>query len=164
MLEPYPLPVSLRQEWHELLPHLTTEREFLDIVLHASADNVSKRLEEWARSAMLSRGDPIGNLVDYMARLCQGEIQPPPIPSRKSVTLAGPFPLPSWMRYEYGKLRARLFPFEEIPLDRVEPEYRYDVACQGEIDGRVSKWSEYLSSYIEMRQVRNTSTTSNRSF
>lgn len=153
MLEPYPLPVSLRHEWYELLPHLTTEKEFLDVVLLGSEDSVSKRLEEWARSVMLSRGDPIWNLADYLARLCHGEIQPPPIPSRKSVTLSGGVPLPSWLRFEYGKLRTKLFPPELIPLDQVHPEYKYDVTSQGEIDGRVRKWSEFLSSYIQERQV-----------
>lgn len=153
MLEPYSLPASLCQEWHKLLPHLTTEQEFMDISLFGSADSLSKPLEDWARSTMLSQGDPIWNLVDYLARLCRGKIEPPPIPSRKSVTLPERSLLPSWFLFEYSRLRMRLQPPEPIPFDQVHPERKHDVISSGEINERVSKWNEFLSSYIQTCQV-----------
>ncbi len=148
MLEPYPLPISLQQDWHELLPHLTNEREFIDVLLVDSADVASKPLGEWARSAMLSQGDPILNLVDYLARLCQGKIQRPPIPSKNSVSLPGRFPLPPWLLFEYRKLRLRLQPPEHIPFDQVEPDRKHDVISASDINERVNKWDTFMSNSV----------------
>lgn len=152
MLEPYPLPVSLRQDWHKLLPHLTNEQEFLSSTLGKSTKNTGKSLEQWARTTMISRGDPIRNLTDYLARLCQGKINRPLIPSRKSVTLPGRIPFPSWMLFEYRRLITRLRPPDAILPSQIHPEYKNDVVNLVEINQRVNQWTDLLSNDMHRQQ------------
>lgn len=147
MVEPYPFPHSLRQGWHELLPHITSRQEFLSILSNATGNEAGKQLGEWARATMLSSGDPIGQLADYIAQLLHGEIYPPPKATRQSVTMPGHDLFPGWFRY--GLRKFRQWGALHIPgvAFRIPSEDVYDVAVQKEIPQRLEKWEHILDNY-----------------
>jgi surface carbohydrate biosynthesis protein len=145
MLEPYPIPASLQVEWHALVPRLKTQADFLQACSNPAGTGRDCQLANWARSTMMAHGDAIWNIADYLARLCRGEIQPPPIPSRKSVTLPGRLPLPPWLLFEYRRIRWK--GHRRTPPGKIHPEYAKDVVGQDEIEQRVSRWNQVLAGY-----------------
>lgn len=161
MLEPYPLSEALAQEWHQLIPHLTTSAQFLEVCRSTTSLVEDKRLGEWARSTMMANGDPIQNLVDQLGRICQGVVPLPSAPSRASITLLGKYPLPKWLLYELRLWRTRIFlrtppvilAFYRKLFGRngsitVDPEYEIDVVSQEEIPRKVQRWKQVLANRV----------------
>ena len=68
MLEPIPIPASLYCDWYDFVSRLHTSTEFEEACL-APVDNNYLRLQMWAEDAMLSNGDPISGLADFIANL-----------------------------------------------------------------------------------------------
>ena len=132
-----------------MLPRISSQAELLNVALDGVVKESGKLLGEWARSNMLSRGDPIRTLVDHLAGLCRGDIQPPAVPSRASVPPPGRLPFPALGIYEYRNMRVWttlrrpvLRPRPPVPI---HPESEYDVAALDEIPARVAKWEHVLA-------------------
>ena len=146
MLEPYPIPSSLHMEWHNLVPHIRTESEFLNLWRDGPGGG-AHRLGHWARATMMAHGDAVWNVADYLARICRGEIEPPPVPSRKDVTPAGRFPDPTWLSwplFEYRRIRAKQQ--RHKLAGRTEPAGE-DAGSQPEMERRVNKWKQVLAAH-----------------
>ena len=143
MITPIEVPTPLRQQWHDLVPRLRTEADFLATCLQSSDPNSQRPLERWARSILMSSGDAIEHLADYMARLVKGEIDRPPVPSRLCATAQGLQPqIPKWIWYIFRRSRARfrrLVPF--TPDVATVREY----VPMEEIERRIGRWDAVLS-------------------
>jgi surface carbohydrate biosynthesis protein len=68
MVEPIPIPESLSCDWYGLVPRIYDSQGFEQACL-APVENNSCDLQRWAESEMLSKGDPIEGLVDFIAKL-----------------------------------------------------------------------------------------------
>jgi surface carbohydrate biosynthesis protein len=141
MVEPYPIPQSLSMDWHHLLPHLHTYAEFQNAAFGLDSDR-DNRLRDWAGETMMSKGDSISNLVEYLAGLCRGEVRKPPRPKRWSVMAPGRYRLPAWLRFEY--YRRRDSKNRRTPSKGVSQAYEMDMIASSEIEDRVSKWARVL--------------------
>jgi len=158
ILEPYPIPKSLRQDWHRLVPRVTSEVEFLNVCLNRSGRLAHDRLGTWARSTLLARGDPIQNVVDQLAKICRGESLLPPTPTWQSVTPDVGRPLPRWLIYAYYRLYFEVLRWAppyfvywyrrlrgRKPVVGVDPEYEADMVDQDEIQRRVRRWEHVFT-------------------
>lgn len=144
MLEPYPIPESLRVGWHDHLPHLKSYDEFLARCILST--EVDSPLGRWARQNLMSNGDAIHRMADFIARLLQETLALPPSPSWETAV-----PDPDYRRYIqlrriYRKARYLL----GIPkIEPVSPEYLKDVKNVEEINERIQKWKDLL--YTSLR-------------
>lgn len=143
MLEPFELLPALRQEWHKLIAHAATEQEFLKICGDAPDVQSSTRLGAWARMALMSRGDTIRNLVDYVARICRGEIPRPGVAPAHSLTLPSARPVPWWVAY--WRRRIPLMLTTPKVRSEIEPDRLPDVLAFQEIDARIDRWAHVLN-------------------
>jgi surface carbohydrate biosynthesis protein len=143
MVTPFPVPAPLRQEWHNLVPHLTTEREFVAACLDGTDQTPDDRLANWARATFISRGDPIANLADYIARVATGRADRPAVPSRLCATAQGDRPdVPKGIWFLFRRLRSmyrRLVPFT--------PDFTRlrEFVSVGDIQQRIERWEALLT-------------------
>jgi surface carbohydrate biosynthesis protein len=68
MVEPLPIPESLSCDWYALVPRLHGCAEFEQACL-TPMENSNRELQKWAEGAMLSNGDPIRGLADFIVGL-----------------------------------------------------------------------------------------------
>jgi surface carbohydrate biosynthesis protein len=144
MVTPFPVPASLHQVWHPLVPHIESEEALFASTLGAAGAPRSRTLEAWARSRLMSRGDPIDNLATYIARVATGRVARPPVPSRLCATAQGDrYDVPKWAWFAFRRLRARYWRIAPPSPDVTGlPEY---VPLE-EIERRVSRWETVLRS------------------
>ncbi len=144
ILEPVPWPESLRIAWHDHVPHVRSEQQLLDAVLAPSSGGDSA-LATWARTALMSRGDPIVRIADQLARIHARTVPVPEPPPWWSVT---PEPRLGMPRRAYYHLR-RGFPTSLWPpFRRVDPTIAGDVAAAAEVPERVRRWGPILDPYL----------------
>jgi hypothetical protein len=151
ILVPYPIPSSLDQEWHRLVPQVLTLAEFLDIYATNSNIGGNNRLQEWAWAAMLAHGDPILNLAHLLSQICWRQVPLPSVPSKATITSLNGARLPAALLCEYRKFRLDLAARQSAQPREIPLEYQYDVACQDEVEHRVQKWGQILASYAETK-------------
>ena len=77
MLEPKPLPDPLWSIWNDDADSLTTQDAFLAACLDERTAARDQKLNAWAHANLLAHGDPIENLVEYIARVCDGRVTLP---------------------------------------------------------------------------------------
>ncbi len=70
MVEPLPLIESFQASWQKYLPRIKTADEFRRVCEQGSGDNGAE-LRKWAISEMLSAGDPIVRLAQFLMNLVQ---------------------------------------------------------------------------------------------
>jgi surface carbohydrate biosynthesis protein len=143
MVEPYDLPADLRQEWHSLLPHMKTEEEFVSYCTGGHEKVHENKLGTWARNIMMGNGDSIMNLVDYLARICRGEVAVPARAHWRTVTIPGLYPLPQEILYPFRRLKT--FFGKGKSRDDVEEEYRGDVNALAALPLRLDRWNSILA-------------------
>ena len=144
ILEPVPLPASLHSEWHALLPHLRSEQELFAAALTPPGDGDSP-LGQWARSTLLSKGDPIVRIADQLARIRAGSAPVPEPAPWRSITPETRFGIPSRLLYEARRrFPTPLWP----PFRRVDPMLVGDVAAAREVPERVQRWGPILDAYL----------------
>ena len=68
MLEPIPIPESLYCDWYELVPRIHSIAEFEEACFVPKGNN-DQKLQTWAQDTMLSNGDPIAGLANFIAEL-----------------------------------------------------------------------------------------------
>ena len=71
MVEPIPIPEALSCDWYGLVSRIYNTVEFEQACL-TPAKNNNCDLQTWAEGEMLSNGDPIKGLADFIAGLVQG--------------------------------------------------------------------------------------------
>ncbi len=148
MLEPLPIPDSIHMSWHDLAPHVQTLSDFETVCSGVSAADM--RLGNWARRTMLGNGDPIRNLVRFLAQVATGDVPPPPPVARDDIPLPkrAPLPVPTPLLFEYHRAvhkyqnwRVRM---TKTPV-RPSPTFEKDVLSGSEIERRVNLWKPILS-------------------
>ena len=144
ILEPVPWPESLHADWHALLPHLRTEEEVMAAVL-TPREGGDSPLARWARSALMSTGDPIVRIADELARIRAGSVPIPEPPPWWSITPEARFGIPPRLLYE---LRRRFPTSLWPPFRRADPMLVGDVAAAQEVPERVRRWGPILDEYL----------------
>ena len=153
MFAPIPFPDFLHAEWYHLAPRAESLSEFLEMVISPTSATNSQPLRAWAERTMMKHGDPISNLVDYLAAVYRGETPVPDQPSNSDLAIPAPQQAPrasrgskwprwvrriwAWMRMVMG--RQRVSAHEQDEFDD------HDVAQ------RVSKWAQVLGEGLEER-------------
>lgn len=144
MVAPFPIPPPLHQEWHDLVPRITTEEEFLAVCLQNRESGEQRALQEWARSTFMSTGDAIENLAAYIDQLAAGATVRPPIPPRLVATAQGDWRrVPKWVWYVFRRLRARYRRFVPLPANRSQVK---EFVSADDINARIDRWREVLAS------------------
>jgi len=143
LLEPYPIPKFLHSDWHDYITHLKTPGECTEACLNGFMISDNDQLASWARTTMQPRGDAIWNLAEFLAKICRGEIQPPSLPNRKTVTKTGRFRLPKWALYEYRRIRHQKL--RRNAAVRILPVHENDHLSPIEIEQRTDKWKHLLA-------------------
>jgi surface carbohydrate biosynthesis protein len=141
IIAPLPIPVQLHVDWHDLIPHVNTQNDFIRLIGSDISEN--PELKYWAHSSMMAKGDPIHNLTDYLAKFLQDEIEvPPPLPYKTVAFWFKVIP-PAWMWSLYRRLKL----FLRHPVTGgVDPNYLKDYVSQNGIRTRVQKWMYLLTS------------------
>lgn len=139
MLEPYPIPEALRVSWHDHLPHIETYDEFL--AQCTMITDLDSSLGRWARKTLMSNGDSIHRMADFIAQLLKGILALPPSASWKAVV-----PDPGYRGYiQLRRLYRGMRYLLGIPkIEPVPPEYLKDVTSPEMINDKIEKWMDLL--------------------
>jgi surface carbohydrate biosynthesis protein len=144
MVTPFAVPASLHQEWHSLVPRIETEEGLFKTVLDVDGPSQSRPLEAWARSKLMSRGDPVDRLAAYLATVATGQVARPPVPSWHCVTAQGEMEqVPKWIWFVFRRLRARL---RRIVPPSADLTRLSEFVSADEIERRIRRWEEILQS------------------
>jgi len=141
MVEPHPIPASLKVAWQDLLTHIKICDELIQIC-SGGMQTDDMRLKEWARAAMMERGDSIDNLARFISELLSGKMDAPPPPSRVVATPSLQWIPPArlWSMYRRVKQQLRF-----RKTNGVEPEFVKDAVSRDEVDSWIEKWSRLLA-------------------
>jgi len=63
MFEPFPFPDSIQCDWYKYADRIYSEDDFIQLCTNSGLSKPSQALQNWAEKEMLSKGDPIDNLV-----------------------------------------------------------------------------------------------------
>lgn len=77
MLAPKPFPEYLHSDWYDLVPTAASLGEFLAMIDNDNPDLTWAPLASWAEEEMMSCGDSISNLADYLVAVQQHRIAAP---------------------------------------------------------------------------------------
>lgn len=147
MLEPYPIPEPLYANWYENITKIKSFEEFETACLGVSGATQVQAFQHWARVTLLSHGDPIANLADFIGKLCRGEVERPPVPPTEILPpVEEPPKDPSTLRRAYQQLRRHigrlLKPDEVLGFEPVIPfSYR-------DVKRRVRQWKRVLNDQL----------------
>ncbi len=136
ILEPQSIPLLLQVEWHNLLPHLRTKEEFLEFCNSVSTVH-DPRLAGWARRTMMSRGDAIQNLADFISGIIRNVPDPKEEVPRKVAFSYRKWVPPAWVWSVYRKVKQKV---RYSDTNGVEPDYAHDVITKKAMDRRISTW------------------------
>jgi surface carbohydrate biosynthesis protein len=141
LVEPYPIPSSLKMQWHEYLPHIKTPQQFMESCLENTEQRAGGILGEWAREQMMNSGDAIGRLAEILSHLLSSEAHVPSVPSwRASIPdverrrRALKWVLSQRLRAIFGRQR----------VTRVSAEHVNDYFERDVIKTRIQRWSDVL--------------------
>lgn len=140
ILEPYKIPDSLLVDWQELVPHIQTRSQFLE-VCSEHRQGKDERLAKWARSTLMSQGDSISNLADFIASLLTGKADLPPLPDREIATPGLRWIPPDWMWSLYRQLKQEV---RHLETGGVEAGFVKDVVKPDMIESNITKWTDLL--------------------
>jgi hypothetical protein len=146
IVEPMAWPDALRQEWHSLVPRVSSENEFVAVASGRAAAG-DGALADWARRTMLAHGDPILRIADRIASVRRGTVPTPQPAPWPSITLPGHHPQRERLLFELRRRASSLLPVAADAL--VEPESRDDVAAVREVPERTRRWQPILDDYLE---------------
>jgi surface carbohydrate biosynthesis protein len=142
MVEPFPLLDNLKVDWHRYAPVLRDRNSFLNSLTGENLETNWGHLEQWARDTILSKGDPIRNLVDLLNDLLKGRVKaapryrwrelfPPPEPYLSA--------LKNYLRHWLSVRRSRKAYNGEVPM-----EYKADMEEIGRIPEKLARWDEFV--------------------
>ena len=142
MLEPHPMPDSLRAAWHDLAHHIRDEEAFRQVMFSLDEPR-ENRLGAWARSTLMANGDSIWNLAQFVADLFSGRIEPPPPATYRSL-MPPEFHFPR-LAFEYYKFRTR--EHRRSRPKAINPKYEKDLLTPQQLAQRIEKWRVCLDGY-----------------
>jgi surface carbohydrate biosynthesis protein len=143
ILEPYPTPSSLKVEWHEYLPHLETQQQFMKSCLENSEGKARAILGKWTREQMMVSEDAIGGLAAILSYLLGPEAHVPSSPSWRASIPDAELRKRVIMWTLSQKLRAIL---GWQKMTKVSTGYANDYLERDAIKTRVQRWSDILFS------------------
>ncbi len=137
ILEPLPMPASLKAEWHSCVPRIKTEDAFLSMCQREAAGTDDHALESWARQRLMSNGDAIKNLATYMNRLVSGEVARPAAYLNRDFLTPAKRILPKrlWALYRQKEWQSKPIP----------PIYVKEVLTPIEMEERIARWEGILA-------------------
>ena len=149
MLAPVPFPDTMHAEWYDLVPNIESQSDFLEVVAAPASPTNSQPLRLWAERLMLSNGDPISGLVDYLAALCRGDRA---APNRLSPKDMQP---PDGANHQDGDTLAQLRTLARrsaggvlrrsgLKKPHLDERHEGDELDSRDIARRVSRWAEVL--------------------
>lgn len=152
MFEPSPLPAVMHAAWHDRMPRVRSVAE-LEVACAGESALPANRIGDWAREFMLGRGDPIWRIADIVAGYLSPGACVPPVAPRRSITAPGRLRLPSWLLYEYRRLRYRRQ--RRDPASVAHEIYRHssDIVSASEIECRIGMWDRLLTGYQSEKQL-----------
>jgi hypothetical protein len=139
ILEPLPIPASLHVHWHDLVEHVTSEKKFLEACLGEPTATGGPALRDWAHETMLSRGDPIVRLADFLAEVCAGKLRFQS-PSVASISPKEHYYLWPWLSFQIRRWYVRIF----RPRQSYSPVDKKDVPSHDETASRLQRWKHIL--------------------
>jgi surface carbohydrate biosynthesis protein len=148
MLAPQDMPAALAVEWHATVKKIHTAADLMRVVAQSDAAD-SSALTRWAKNRVMSHGDAIRNLADQIAAMAAGVIPLPPAVSRADAT-----PLTGRARFAFAGSRSLLYEARRIvhrrnrrsPSPAIAAHYLPDIAGEREVEQRIARWREILSS------------------
>jgi len=141
MVESHEIPATLKANWQELLPHVQNRSQFLEICFH-TPHTEDDRLALWARETLMSRGDSIANLADFLASLLRGQVDAPSPPRREIATPTLRWIPPAWMWSIYRRLKQEA---RHSATNGIEAGFVKDVVEPEVIESNIQKWIHLLS-------------------
>jgi surface carbohydrate biosynthesis protein len=145
MVTPFPVPETLTQEWHTLVPRLENYDDVRSAALGRRDAAEQAGLATWARTRFMSRGDSIENLAAYLAAVVAGDRPRPPVPSRLRATAQGDiYVVPKWVWFLFRRMRAR---FRRMVPDTSDLTVLREYLAPAEIDRRVDRWARLLQPF-----------------
>jgi surface carbohydrate biosynthesis protein len=141
MVEPYKIPAALKASWQELLTHVETQSQFLEICF-SNHHTMDERLAKWARKALMSHGDSISNLADFIVSLLGGKVDMPPPPSPEIATPTLRWIPPVWMWSVYWRVKQGV---RHPVTSGVESGFVKDVVKRSVIEDNVQRWAYLLN-------------------
>ncbi|MBE0670195.1 MAG: hypothetical protein IH588_06390, partial [Anaerolineales bacterium] len=145
MVVPFSVPSQLHVGWHDFLPQIHTQNEFIQLVRLNKLKNHA--LEHWARSTMMKTGDAIYDLAMYLVKLLHNEIEIPPSLPQKNVIFWFKVIPPAWIWAFYRRLKLFL---RHPASGGMDPEYAKDYVPRSGIRARIQKWTQLLI-FLERR-------------
>jgi len=141
MVEPYKIPAALKVDWQDLLSHVQTRSQFLEICF-GNSRTMDDRLAKWAQETLMSCGDSIANLAGFIASLLDVNADVPSPPSLKvaTPTLRWIPPARLWSLYRRLKQGTR-----HLSTSGVEPLFVKDVVQPKEIEDAIQRWTHLLN-------------------
>jgi surface carbohydrate biosynthesis protein len=85
MLEPILFPDYVQADWYDLVPQLTTLKDFMKVINEPGITNTCQPLQNWAVQSMMNSDDPIAHLADWLAGICKKQVYIPPRPDLKDI-------------------------------------------------------------------------------
>lgn len=140
ILDPYPMPKPLVASWHQYVVHVSTEEAFLEICKgNHPIENPGAQLDQWARQTMMSQGDSIANLADYLYRLVNGQLTPA-LRLPNDIVIPGlEYTPPAWLWSSYRRIRDILrYP----QTGGVGLDYVKDVISEARMESRIERWGK----------------------
>ena len=145
MLAPQKFPEYLDADWHGMIAHVETYREFRDAACLSDFGSELNALGKWAKLEMMGNGDPISNLVDLLNRAKTGEVKAS-VPITKDQIEAANQPN---AKLNVGKRAVskgrRVLAGMYHRVGRKPPSnHEDDTISQSDIDDRVARWESVL--------------------
>jgi surface carbohydrate biosynthesis protein len=154
MIEPIHFPDYVQADWYDLVPQIETLQRFLEVIGDPAMPNTCQPLQTWAHEALMNSANPIGDLANWLAAICKGEIHVPTRPD--PALLPAPVPPPGrvpknlkgWLRLP-GKIvdyAWRKITHPEIGTDGIPISDKLDEITDAEVAGRVANWRKVFNS------------------
>jgi surface carbohydrate biosynthesis protein len=147
IIEPFPIPGLLHADWHDLLPHLHTRAEFEAFCRSADAFH-DERLGQWAKSSMLSRGDPIVRLADFFAQISRLDRYRPAVARPNALALPPIMNLPPSLLFHFHRTWRKWRRFRrKLAKQQVHPNLTHEkeILARDDIARRLNRWNEFLA-------------------
>jgi surface carbohydrate biosynthesis protein len=140
IVEPYKIPGPLKVEWQELLMHVQTRTQFLEVCYNSHPDR-DDRLAKWARGTLMSRGDSIANLADFIASFLNGKVEAPLSSEPEIATPTLRWIPPAWLWSMYRRLKQEV---RHPETSGMEPGFVKDAVEPKVIESNIQKWTHLL--------------------
>jgi len=146
MVAPRPFPEFVRSAWHDRVTKVDALSALLDAVAQPELPDNWRPLCHWAKDTMLSRGDAIANLADWLAQLCR---QDATCESSSSLTGSHSPAQIGWVDIMSETLKREGQPLAQqwrrLAGKAALDVHEQDVIRSRDIEMRLSKWAEVLS-------------------